>query len=157
MFSYDVQTCQEVEDAADLEDQHMLATLADECKELLKTDTTKFMPVLSKWNPQATAFSATILHRFYGVKLVSIRYSEGSYNSTSILTNTVLFVNMLGQKPFLERAEHLTEEVVSVLSAADTFEKSVLSVIDSISEVVIIDGHRHDKLIPYKVCIMLFL
>ncbi|KAF5735316.1 hypothetical protein HS088_TW15G00818 [Tripterygium wilfordii] len=85
-------------------DGHPLAILAEETKKLLKKDSTIFTPVLSQRHPQAAVVSASLLHKLYGIKL----------------------------KPFLDGAEHLTEDVVSVFPAADSLEQYMVSVIISV-------------------------
>uniref|UniRef100_A0A5B7C2I2 MHD1 domain-containing protein n=1 Tax=Davidia involucrata TaxID=16924 RepID=A0A5B7C2I2_DAVIN len=97
---------QDVETMFDATHEHPLALLADQTKKLLKKDTTIFMPILSQRHPQATVVSASLLHKLYGNKL----------------------------KPFLDGAEHLTEDVVSVFPAADSFEQYVMAVISSACE-----------------------
>ncbi|KAL0872777.1 hypothetical protein Bca101_022482 [Brassica carinata] len=73
-------------DRSDRINEHPLALLAEETKKLMKKESTIFMPILSQRHPQAIAFSASLIHKFYGNKL----------------------------KPFLDGTEHLTEDVVSV-------------------------------------------
>ena len=51
---------------------HPLALLAEELKKLLKRESGMFMPVLSQRHPQATIVSASLVHRLYGNKLVSV-------------------------------------------------------------------------------------
>ncbi|XP_068662392.1 protein unc-13 homolog isoform X2 [Aristolochia californica] len=116
-------TLQEVEDEADIEPQHILATLAEECKKLLKKDSTMFMPIMCQWNAHAKVVSASILHKLYGIKL----------------------------KPFLERAHHLTEDVVQVLPVADSLEQYVMAVIASVCDEENLDDHYREKIIPYQV------
>lgn len=41
---------------------------------------------------------------------------------------------MLSQKPFLDGAEHLTEDVVSVFPAADSLEQYIIALITSACE-----------------------
>lgn len=59
-----------VEFKADAMHEHVLASLAEETKKLLKKDTTIFTPVLSKWHPHAVVVSASLIHKLYGNKLV---------------------------------------------------------------------------------------
>nr|CAD1838954.1 unnamed protein product [Ananas comosus var. bracteatus] len=103
--------------------QHVLAFLAEEAMKLLKKDTTMFLPILSKWHSQAAIVSASLLHKLYGHKL----------------------------RPFLDRAEHLTEDVVCVFPAADNLEHYIMSVMSS----VVGDGGVEDicrqKITPYQV------
>ncbi|THU43751.1 hypothetical protein C4D60_Mb02t00030 [Musa balbisiana] len=88
---------------SDTAHEHVLASLAEETKRLLKKDSNMFAPILSQWHPKAAVFSASLLHKFYGNKL----------------------------RPFLDCAEHLTEDVVSVFPVADSLEQYVMSVIAS--------------------------
>ncbi|KAG2313752.1 hypothetical protein Bca52824_025309 [Brassica carinata] len=85
-------------DRSDRINEHPLALLAEETKKLMKKESTIFMPILSQRHPQAIAFSASLIHKFYGNKL----------------------------KPFLDGTEHLTEDVVSVFPAADSLEQYLL-------------------------------
>ncbi|XP_015570896.2 protein unc-13 homolog [Ricinus communis] len=87
----------------DTRHEHSLALLAEETKKLLRKESTIFTPILSRRHPQAIIFSASLLHRLYGMKL----------------------------KPFLDGAEHLTEDVVSVFPAADSLEQYIMSLIAS--------------------------
>lgn len=59
-----------VEFKADATHEHVLASLAEEAKKLLKKDTAIFSPVLTKWHPQAAVVSASLIHKLYGNKLV---------------------------------------------------------------------------------------
>ncbi|KAJ0101370.1 hypothetical protein Patl1_05305 [Pistacia atlantica] len=90
-------------DKSDTRHEHPLALLAVETTKLLRKDSTMFMPILSKRHPQATIVSASLLHKLYGHKL----------------------------KPFLDGAEHLTEDVASVFPAADSLEQYIISLITS--------------------------
>ncbi|PON53330.1 hypothetical protein PanWU01x14_203370 [Parasponia andersonii] len=96
----------QVVDKLDTKREHPLALLAEESKKLLKKDSTTFLPILSQRHPQATVVSASLLHRLYGNKL----------------------------KPFLDGAEHLTEDIVSVFPAADSFEQYIIALIKSACE-----------------------
>ncbi|KAI3681063.1 hypothetical protein L6452_35845 [Arctium lappa] len=98
-----VRTLQDVETMSNATDEHPLALLGEETKKLLKKDATIFMPVLSQWHPQAVVVSASLLHKLYGSKL----------------------------KPFLTSVEQLTEDVVLVFPAADSFEQYVMDLITS--------------------------
>jgi len=68
---YFLQTNQVVE-RVDMSHEHHLALLAEELKKLLKKDPATFMPVLQQRHPQATVVSASLVHKLYGVKLVSL-------------------------------------------------------------------------------------
>lgn len=112
-----------VEFKGDTTHEHVLASLAEEAKKLLKKDTTIFTPVLSKWHPQAAIVSASLIHKLYGSKL----------------------------RPFLEHAEHLTEDVVSVFPAADALEQYVMSVMASVTGDDGLDNICRQKLAPYQI------
>ncbi|KAK6228588.1 hypothetical protein SCA6_000928 [Theobroma cacao] len=102
--------------------EHPLALLAEEVKMLLKKDSTVFMPILCQRHPNATIVSASLLHKLYGNKL----------------------------KPFVDGAEHLTEDVVSVFPAADNLEQYILDLIKSACEGENVEIHFR-KLIPYQI------
>lgn len=114
---------QTVETTADSTHEHPLALLAEEMKKLLKKDSTQFMPILSQWDPRATAVSASLVHKLYGSKL----------------------------KPFLDGVEHLTEDAVSVFPAADSLEQYVVALITSSCEEDVVDEFCRRKLTPYQV------
>nr|XP_043620813.1 protein unc-13 homolog [Erigeron canadensis] len=117
-----VRILQDVETMSNATDEHPLALLGEETKKLLKRDATIFMPVLSQWHPQAVVVSASLLHKLYGSKL----------------------------KPFLGSVEQLTEDVVMVFPAADSFEEYVMDLITSSG-----GGGEAEvslkKLAPYKI------
>ncbi|XP_008791229.2 protein unc-13 homolog [Phoenix dactylifera] len=94
---------QAIEAKADKAHEHVLASLAEETKKLLKKDSNIFLPILSKWHQRAAVVSASLLHKLYGNKL----------------------------RPFVDHAEHLTEDVVSVFPAAESLEQYIISVIGS--------------------------
>ena len=75
MNSLFVQVLQDVETASNATDEHPLALLAEQTKNLLKKETANFSPILSQRHPQAIVVSASLLHKLYGIKLVSI-YSQ---------------------------------------------------------------------------------
>lgn len=83
--------------------EHPLTLLAEEIKKLLKKETTLFVPVLSHWHPHVVFVSTSLLHKLYGMKL----------------------------KPFLDGAEHLTEDVVTVFPAAHSLEQYMLGTLTS--------------------------
>lgn len=112
----------DVETISGASDEHLLALLAEKTKKLLKKDTTIFMPILSQRHSQATIISASLLHKLYGIKL----------------------------KPFLDGAEHLTEDVVSVFPAADSLEQYILTLIMSSCEEGIAESYCR-KLNLYKI------
>ncbi|KAK1293553.1 hypothetical protein QJS10_CPB17g01665 [Acorus calamus] len=103
--------------------EHFLASLAEEAKKLLKKDSTMFLPILSQWHPQAAVVSASLLHKLYGNKL----------------------------KPFLDRADYLTEDVVSVFPAADSLEQYIILVIRSVCGEDVTDDYYRGKITPYEV------
>ncbi|OMO87254.1 hypothetical protein COLO4_20721 [Corchorus olitorius] len=109
-------------DKSDSMGEHPLALLAEEVKKLLKKDSTNFMPILHRRHPQATIASASLLHKLYGNKL----------------------------KPFVDGAEHLTEDVVSVFPSADNLEQYILNLIKSSCEGENVEVHFR-KLIPYQI------
>lgn len=101
---------------------HPLALLAEETKKLLIKDSTAYMPVFSQRHPYAAVVSASLLHKLYGNKL----------------------------KPFVDGAEHLTEDVVSVFPAADSLEQYILDLIMSSCEEETAEVYCK-KLIPYEI------
>lgn len=94
----------QVVERVDMSHEHHLALLAEELKKLLKKDSTTFMPVLQQRHPQATVVSASLVHKLYGVKL----------------------------RPFLDSAEHLSEDVISVFPAAESLEQFIMALITSV-------------------------
>ncbi|XWS65459.1 hypothetical protein CRYUN_Cryun05aG0114500 [Craigia yunnanensis] len=112
----------QVVDKSDTMGEHPLALLAEEVKKLLKKDSTMFMPILCRRHPHATIVSASLLHKLYGNKL----------------------------KPFIDGAEHLTEDVVSVFPAADNLEQYILDLIKSACEGDNVEIHFR-KLNPYQI------
>lgn len=63
-------------DRSDRNNEHPLALLAEETKKLMKKESTIFTPILSQRHPQAIAFSASLVHRLYGNKLVSLMVDQ---------------------------------------------------------------------------------
>ncbi|KAK3132926.1 hypothetical protein QOZ80_6AG0529650 [Eleusine coracana subsp. coracana] len=112
-----------VEFKADTTHEHVLASLAEETKKLLKKETTIFIPILSKWHPQAAVISASLVHKLYGNKL----------------------------RPFLEHSEHLTEDVVSVFPAADSLEQCIMSTMSSVVGDDGLDSICRQKLSQYQI------
>lgn len=94
----------QVVERVDMSHEHPLALLAEELKKLLKKDSATFMPVLQQRHPQATVVSASLVHKLYGVKL----------------------------RPFLDSAEHLSEDVISVFPAAESLEQFIMALITSV-------------------------
>ncbi|XVF24503.1 hypothetical protein REPUB_Repub13aG0133800 [Reevesia pubescens] len=109
-------------DKSDTMGEHPLALLAEEVKKLLKKDSIMYMPILCQRHPHATIVSASLLHKLYGNKL----------------------------KPFVDGAEHLTEDVVSVFPAADNLEQYILELIKSTCEGDNVEIHFR-KLNPYQI------
>ncbi|KAJ1692321.1 hypothetical protein LUZ63_009019 [Rhynchospora breviuscula] len=114
---------QEAEDKADSSGEHFLAILSEETKKLMKKDSTLYLPILAQWHPQAAIASASLLHKLYGQKL----------------------------RPFLDRAEHLTEDVVYVFPAADSLEQYILSIMASVVGDDGLDGICRQKISVYQV------
>lgn len=54
------------------EHEHPLRTLAEDVKNIAQRNSTVFSPVLSRWNPQSSAISASLLHSLYGRELASL-------------------------------------------------------------------------------------
>lgn len=152
-----MQILHDVETISSASDEHPLALLAEKTKKLLKKDTTIFMPILSQRHSQATVISASLLHKLYGIKLVS-KYLSSMY--IICLCTFIYFIwrheslikYHFFQKPFLDGAEHLTEDVVSVFPAADSLEQYVLTLIMSSCEEGIAESYCR-KLNLYKVCV----
>lgn len=61
------------------------------------------------------------------------------------------YISLLCQRPFLEHAEHLTEDVVSVFPAADALEQYIISVVASVVGDDGLDSICRQKLAPYQV------
>ncbi|XP_042503739.1 protein unc-13 homolog [Macadamia integrifolia] len=83
---------------SETEKRHPLAVLADDLKMIVERQSTVFNPVLLHWCPAAGIISSTLLHQLYGDKL----------------------------KPFLEKVSFLSEDVRSVLPAADMLERELI-------------------------------
>ncbi|KAF3791456.1 hypothetical protein EJ110_NYTH08321 [Nymphaea thermarum] len=113
----------DVDGASEVTREHPLALLAEELRKLLKKESTMFSPILSRWHPQAVAISVSLLHRLYGGRL----------------------------RPFLDGAEHLTEDVVSVFSAADGLERYMMGIVVTSCEDEMIDEFYKKKITPYQV------
>ncbi|KAG6408528.1 hypothetical protein SASPL_131541 [Salvia splendens] len=97
---------QDVETLSDTTNEHPLALLAEQTKKLVKNSTALYFPILTLRHQNASAVAVSLIHKLYGIKL----------------------------KPFLESAEHLTEDVVSVFPAADNLEQNLIAVITSTCE-----------------------
>ncbi|XP_019449319.1 PREDICTED: uncharacterized protein LOC109352014 isoform X2 [Lupinus angustifolius] len=96
----------QVVERLDMSHEHPLALLAEELKKLLKKDLATFMPVLSQRHSQAAVVSASLVHKLYGSRL----------------------------KPFVDGAEHLSEDVISVFPAAESLEQLVMALITSVCQ-----------------------
>lgn len=72
------QIIQEVETLADTTNEHPLALLAEQTKKLLKKDTSMYLPILSLRHRNASAVSASLIHKLYGIKLVSLHLDISS-------------------------------------------------------------------------------
>lgn len=92
---------QDAEAISQATNEHPLALLAEHTKKLLQRDNTIYMPILSQRHQNAAAVSASILHKLYGIKL----------------------------RPFLDNAEHLTEDTIAVFPTADNLEHDIMQVI----------------------------
>jgi hypothetical protein len=114
---------QGVEGISETVREYPLASLAEELRKLLRKESTVFSPILSRRHPQAVAISASLLHWLYGSHL----------------------------RPFLDGAEHLTEDVVSVFSAADGLERYMMGVVVTSCEDEMIDECYKKKITPYQV------
>ncbi|CAL0303648.1 unnamed protein product [Lupinus luteus] len=96
----------QVVERVDMSNEHPLALLAEELQKLLKKDLATFMPVLSQRHSQAAVVSASLVHKLYGSRL----------------------------KPFVDGAEHLSEDVISVFPAAESLEQFVMALITSVCQ-----------------------
>ncbi|OIV99067.1 hypothetical protein TanjilG_32326 [Lupinus angustifolius] len=96
----------QVVERVDMSHEHPLALLAEELKKLLKRDSGTFMAVLSQRHSQAAVVSASLVHKLYGNRL----------------------------KPFVDGAEHLSKDVISVFPAAESIEQFVMVLITSVCQ-----------------------
>lgn len=112
-----------IDSKEEAEHDHRLAVLAEDVKRIAIMDSNVFSPVLSPWNPMSTAISASLLHQLYGKEL----------------------------KPFLDGVSHLTEDVASVLTAAESLDQYLLKLVSSVCQ----DGQVYDnykqQMMPYQV------
>ncbi|XP_019185195.1 PREDICTED: uncharacterized protein LOC109180165 [Ipomoea nil] len=113
---------QDVETLSDATHEHPLALLAEQTKKLLQKDRTIYMPILIQRHHNAAAVSASLVHKLYGVKL----------------------------KPFLDSAEHLSEDIVAVFPAADSLEQYIIEIIVQTCEEGAADAYCR-KLNLYKI------
>lgn len=86
--------------------EHPLALLAEEVKALAKTDALMYVPILTRWHPQAQAISASLLHNLYHREL----------------------------KPFVQEISNLTDDVTAVLPAADSLEEYLRQLVLTVSD-----------------------
>lgn len=63
----------------------------------------------------------------------------------------IVFFYILYQRPFLDHAEHLTEDVVSVFPEADSLERYIMTVISLACEEEIVKDNCLRKLISFEV------
>ncbi|GLJ55952.1 hypothetical protein SUGI_1201130 [Cryptomeria japonica] len=103
--------------------EHPLRTLAEAVKNIAQRISTVFSPVLSRWNPQSSAISASLLHSLYGREL----------------------------KPFLDGVSHLSEDVKAVFPAADILEQYLIELVYSVNEEDEVNGCYMQGMAPYQV------
>lgn len=109
----------------EIESKHPLVLLAEDVKEIVIKDESFFAPILSRWNHQALAISASLVHDMYQTEL----------------------------KPFLDKISDLdkmsdlTDEVEAVLSAADSLEEYLRSMVSSVGG----EGNTYQQhFVPYQ-------
>lgn len=94
----------------EIESKHPLLLLAEDVKEIVIKDESMFSPILSRWNHEALAISASLVHNLYQKEL----------------------------KPFLDKISDLdkmsdlTDEVEAVISATDSLEEYLRSLVSSV-------------------------
>ena len=110
----------------EIESKHPLVLLAEDVKEIVIRDESLFAPIMSRWNHQALAISASLVHDMYRKEL----------------------------KPFLDKISDLdkmsdlTNEVESVLSEADNIEEHFNSLVSSVGG----EGNIYQQhMVPYQV------
>lgn len=86
--------------------EHPLTTLAEGVENLAKKEAHTFAPILSAWHPHAIAIAASNLHRLFGQEL----------------------------RPFLDGVSQFSDDVASVLPAADNLEVYLLDVVSRAAE-----------------------
>jgi hypothetical protein len=57
----------------EIESKHPLVLLAEDVKEIVIKDESLFAPILSRWNHQALAISASLVHDMYQTELVTLQ------------------------------------------------------------------------------------
>lgn len=103
--------------------EHPLRILAEDVKIIAERDSTIFRPIFSRWNSQSIAISASLLHSLYGREL----------------------------KPFLDGVSHFSEDVTSVLPAADILEQCLIELVYSVDEEDELDGCYKQGMSPYQI------
>lgn len=105
------------------EHEHPLRILAEDVKIIAERDATIFRPIFSRWNSQSIAISASLLHSLYGREL----------------------------KPFLDGVSHFSEDVTSVLPAADILEQCLIELVYSVDEEDELNGCYKQGMSPYQI------
>jgi hypothetical protein len=100
-----------------------LALLAEEVQTLAKNDARVFAPILSKWHPESIAISACLLHSLYRKEL----------------------------QPFLDGVSQLTDDVTSVLPAADSLEQLLKDLVASATEDEAVKHTFEQQMVAYQV------
>lgn len=57
---------------SDTTNEHPLALLAEQTKKLVKNETAMYLPILTLRHRNASAVAASLIHKLYGIKLVSL-------------------------------------------------------------------------------------
>lgn len=142
---------QDVETLSDATHEHPLALLAEQTKKHLQKDKTMYMPILKQRHHNAAAVSASLVHKLYGVKLVSWLLIHLWFWIVCGNFSYIRLVPMwIFQKPFLDSAEHLSEDIVAVFPAADSLEQYIIEIIVQTCEEGAADAYCR-KLNLYKV------
>lgn len=89
-----LQTLQAVDTHSETVHEHPLTLLAEEIRKLLKKETATFVPILSGWHPQVLFVSTSLLHKFYGIKLVSLCLSPVDVSQLLCLSYSILGICM---------------------------------------------------------------
>ncbi|XP_024542200.1 uncharacterized protein LOC9647607 [Selaginella moellendorffii] len=95
-----------VDAKSEAEHDHPLALLAEDVEALARKDASTFAPILSRWQPQAKAITGSLLHTLYYKEL----------------------------KPFLDGVSHLTDDVASVLPAADSLDRYLTELVGAVDD-----------------------
>eukprot|EP00245_Coleochaete_scutata_P015380 TRINITY_DN6828_c0_g6_i1.p1 TRINITY_DN6828_c0_g6~~TRINITY_DN6828_c0_g6_i1.p1 ORF type:complete len:662 (-),score=136.36 TRINITY_DN6828_c0_g6_i1:359-2224(-) len=107
---------------AEAQQLHPLAVLANEVHAIAKAEANTYYSILSKWNPDTVPIAVVILHGYYRSEL----------------------------KPFLDSISQLTEDVASVLPAADSLEQYLTDLLHQYAEEGRADTYQA-KLVAYEV------